>query len=111
MYPGTQPYDGDSARWTSIEYTSYWDFARTFRVPFKGRTLVFDAPFLELADEYSDYFLVYMTDGAAENWRRECLAWPIAHVVPADRIVLDETRKRFILSSSLDEVCARFVAP
>jgi hypothetical protein len=111
MYPGTQRYDGDLARWIPIEYMSYWDFARTFRVPFKGHTLVFDAPFLDLADEYSEHFIVYMANGVRANWRNEYLAWPIAHVVPADRIVLDETRKHFILSSSLAEVCARFEAP
>lgn len=108
MYPSTQPHDGDADRWTPIEYAEYWDFARTFRVQYLGHTLVFVAPFLRLADEYSDYFLVYMAEGASPNWLQEYRAWPIGHILPVSSVVLDETRKRYILTQSLETVCARF---
>jgi hypothetical protein len=108
VYPSTQEYDGDADRWTPIEYAHYWDFARTFHVRYESLSLVFDSPFLALADEYSDYFLVYISDGTSPNWQSEYLGWPVGHVVPVDAVVLDKSRKKYILTSSLESVCARY---
>ncbi len=110
MYAKTEKYDGDGLKWIPIEYCSYWDFARTFKIRYREVELVFDAPFLEMADEYSDYFIVYLAKGLDENWRKNYKSWEVGHIVQVDAITFDESRKEYILAGNLDRLFINFTS-
>jgi hypothetical protein len=79
-----------------IECIEFHDFARTFRIEYCGNHLVFDAPFLDGTDEYSDYYIVYMTRDYSGRWQEKYREWRVYSIIPASKITLDETRKKFM---------------
>lgn len=79
-----------------IECIEFHDFARTFRIENQGAHLAFDAPFLDGTDEYSDYYIVYMTKDHSDRWQEKYKHWGIYSIIPVSKITLDETRKKFI---------------
>ena len=98
-----------SGAWTRIEYRDYWDFARCFHLTYRNLDLVFDAPFLEIADEYSDYFVVYKGSlGEGDVWFNRYRDWGISHIVPVDSITLDETKRQYISKECLDRMFQRY---
>jgi hypothetical protein len=106
MLPKVVLFDGDESKWTRvIDGSGYWDFIRFFFVRYRNLYLLFDAPFLELADEYSDFFLIYMTSGEVADLRKESKQWPLAHVVPVSEITFDETRRKHVLTESISALC------
>ena len=110
MYVNALSYDAaNSENWTPIKYWQYWDFARTFLITHRSLNLVFDSPFLDLKDEYSDYFIVYKIDGDIENVIHNYLNSNIVDIVPVNEITLDhETRKEFILTKSIDDLLVSY---
>lgn len=99
-----EPFDGDRDKWTAIEYFEFWDFARLFVCDRGGRRFVFEAPFLPLDDEYSDYFIIREIPSGYTHDEIKCRASSIGigQILPVSEITLDETRRKFILSQCLD---------
>lgn len=104
----SKQFDGDRSRWAPIDYRDYWDFARLFSVEYKGLHFVFDAPFLELSDDYSDFFLVYFSRNPAGSWEKEYTDWGLSGIFPVSAITMDESRKRYVLIESLDRIFKNF---
>jgi len=99
-----QKFDDKPGKWHEIEYAHYCDFARLFYVKYKNIHLVFDAPFLDIQDEYAFHFIVYMSHVLDSDWKNFYSKWKISNIVHYENIVFDETRKKYILTRSLDEM-------
>jgi hypothetical protein len=98
----TKDYVEGDDKWLPIEYNDYWDIPRCFYVVYKGIHLVFDAPFLEIQDEYSWIYIVYMNKETVKDWKAEYSKWKVGSIEGYERITFDETRRRFIHEDCLD---------
>ena len=104
-WPSVATYDGDQEKWTAIEYSEYWDFARAFVCSRNGRRFFFEAPFLSLDDEYSDYFMIREIPNhiTIEELKERSSLPSVGQILPVSEVTMDETRKKFILTKCLDE--------
>lgn len=100
-YVQHRTFDGDETRWIRITYRHYWDFARVFSLQFEGEKFVFDSPFLELKDEYADYFIVYKCDKNPDDPFDTYCSLPVVDIFPVVSLVMDDSRKQYVLRDSL----------
>jgi hypothetical protein len=101
-------FDGDETRWLPITYRHYWDFARVFCLRFEGESFVFDSPFLELKDEYADYFIVYKCVKNPDDPFDAYRSLPVVDILPVENLVMDDSRKQYVLRDSLVKAWANW---
>ncbi len=62
-------------RWLPFEYRDFYDVPRLILVERAGKAILFDSPFDEDADEYSDVFRIYRLSLAAARDLRDKTSW------------------------------------
>jgi len=102
-WPNTEPFDGSEERWIKIEFVEFWDFPRLFVFEHKNRTFVFEALFLPLDDEYSDYFVIKEIENR-DGWKEEYSKVEIASILPVTQFTFDETKRKYILRECIEEI-------
>jgi hypothetical protein len=96
--------------WLPFEYVDFWDVPRLVFVRLDDRALILDAPFNDELDDYEDSYAVYPVEEARDMSREEWLATiqqtaPVARL-PVASVEFDETRRRAIRRSSLQDLLA-----
>lgn len=89
-------------RWLAIQYRDFYDIPRLVVVSYGGQLYLFDSPFDDDADEYSDHFTVYRLRPEA-GARIEDASWlelvrlgePIGRV-RTDEVEFDPSKRHLI---------------
>ncbi len=88
--------------WLPIEYREFYDVPRMIVVEHAGQLFLFDAPFDDAADDYSDRYAVYrLPESAREgiraaSWVDLAAAGERVGEIPVSEIEFDETKRRQI---------------
>lgn len=98
--------------WATIRYRDFYDVPRIFIVTHNGKPYLFDCPFNDELDEYSESYRVYRLQAIPENelkgsWERlpeEAVG--MLGEVPVEEVQLDATKRKSISTSVLDDLIA-----
>jgi hypothetical protein len=95
-----------SGGWVPFEYRDFYDVPRMILVRRVDRAFLFDSPFDERADEYSDAFYVYRLSLASadelraqSSWRDATALGTLAATVPVADVEFDPSRRQSISES------------
>ena len=92
----------------AFKYTEFWDVPRFFALEHRGFTFVFNAPFLPFRDEYSDFYLVYISPGTPEDIESINIAeLELVQLVPINDIAFDPSKRSSVSAQCID---ALFIA-
>lgn len=98
--------------WSTIRYRDFYDVPRIFITTYNGELYLFDCPFDEQLDDYSDRYTVYQLPSLSEDelqcsW--EHLAERAASVlgtIPVTQVKFDATKRNSIDTAVLEELVA-----
>src|SRR5713101_2347483 len=95
-----------------IQYRGFWDVPRIFLARYKGKLFLFDCRFDEVIDDFPDFYQVYLLPALDQHeppgsWD-QLSSKAIHHfgLVPIQKIRFDQTKRREIDSTILDELVA-----
>lgn len=96
----------------SIQYRDFYDVPRIFLVKHEGRLFLFDCPFDDELDEYSDSYRVYAMPPLSEadlegSWENlPHLATGLLGTRPVNRVKFDSTKREAIDPAVIAELLA-----
>jgi hypothetical protein len=99
--------------WTAIRYRDFYDVPRIFITAHNGKHYLFDCPFDNELDDYSDRYRVYQLPALKEHeldgsWERlSDRAVALVGSVPVDDVEFDQSKRKLINTAVLDELLAR----
>ncbi len=98
------------SRQLAIRYRDFWDVPRIFFAEFDGALYLFDCAFDEVAEDYPEYYSVFLMPHFSESdyaerwtyhWQR---ALRKLGIVPISKVRFDATMRRSIDSGILEEM-------
>lgn len=98
--------------WATIRYRDFYDIPRIFIVTLNGKLYLFDCPFDDEIDDYSDQYRVYqlpeiLVDELKGSWERlPERAAGLLGVVPAAEVQFDPSKRERINTAVLEELLA-----
>lgn len=99
--------------WTPIHYRDFYDLPRIFITSYNGKQYLFDCPFDDELDDYSDSYRVYQIPALPEkelqgSWERlPELAMSFCGVVPVAEVQFDPTKRKSVNTAIFRELLAR----
>lgn len=99
-------------KWAPIQYMGFWDVPLVFIVRHNGETILFDCPFVQELDDYSESYRVYTLpdlrdDELPKDWTTLRLrALRYLGQVPVNKVRFDESKRREIDTAVLEELVA-----
>lgn len=99
--------------WAAICYRDFYDVPRIFITAHDGKQYLFDCPFDDELDDYSERYRVYQLPALQEyeldgSWERlPDRAVALVGSVPVDKVEFDQSKRKLINTSVLDELLAR----
>ena len=98
--------------WSTIRYRDFYDVPRIFITTYNGELYLFDCPFDEELDDYSDRYQVYQLQAISEDelqgsWEHlPERAASVLGTVPVAHVQFDTTRRNSIDTTVLEEIIA-----
>ena len=98
--------------WSTISYRDFYDVPRIFIATHDGTRYLFDCPFDDKLDDYSDRYRVYQLPAISEDelegsWERfPERALSLLGEVPVAAVQFDTTKRNSINTALLDELIA-----
>ena len=98
--------------WSAIRYRDFYDVPRIFITTHNGGLYLFDCPFDEELDDYSDRYQVYQLPAISEDelqgsWERlPERAASVLGTVPVAQVQFDTTKRNSIDTAVLEEMIA-----
>ena len=97
-------------RWSAINYREFWDVPHIFVFQDRGQTWLFEVPFDSPAEDFLDYYIVYMMptlssadlEGSWANLYERAIS-EIGRI-PRSDVRFDLTKRQFVDSSILDQI-------
>ena len=99
--------------WATICYRDFYDVPRIFTATHDGKLYLFDCPFDDELDDYSDRYRVYQLPAISEDelqgsWERlPERAVRLVGEVPVTAVEFDATKRNSINTALLDELSAQ----
>ena len=99
--------------WATIRYRDFYDVPRIFITAHDGAQYLFDCPFDDELDDYSDCYRVYQLPALLEHelrgsWERlSDRAVALVGSVPVDQVEFDQSKRKLVNTSVLDKLLTR----
>ncbi|HJZ70050.1 MAG TPA: hypothetical protein VKF81_18130 [Blastocatellia bacterium] len=96
--------------WAKIRYRDFYDIPRIFITTHNGKVYLFDCPFDDELDDYSDRYRIYQLPGIAEDelegsWERlPERAVSMVGEIPVSEVEFDKTRRNSIDTRILEKL-------
>lgn len=95
-----------SSAWIPFEYRDFYDVPRILLIRTLGSAFLFDSPFDETADEYSDTYSVYRLSlasadelGRRRSWADASTLGTLVATVPVAAVQFDPSRRESLSDS------------
>ncbi len=99
--------------WATIRYRDFYDIPRIFITAHDGKQYLFDCPFDDELDDYSDRYRVYQLPAISEDdlkgsWERLSeRAVRLLGVVPVAEVQFDPTKRQRLDTAVIEALLAR----